>query len=239
MYVNIEHWTAWAGGLDKQQLTLWAQNKLPFADAYKWPTPNSVDKAQRRRLSPLAKIIMSQIEEIEGAANLPSVFSTRHGDLPKTISLLEDVGIGEDLSPTQFALSVHNAVSGQFSMVHHNIQPSNVVSGGKDSLLCAVIDATSRLTNSDSDNILLVHADMPLPDAYQRYQDEQQIPHCLILKLSKKACTNRFFIEKNALPPPSFEDSSLPIALQISKQLALQTKCFDIYGKHLWRWVNE
>ena len=49
--------------------------------------------------------------------DLPIVFSSRHGDLPKTSTLLADLADKNALSPTAFGLSVHNAIPSLFSIL--------------------------------------------------------------------------------------------------------------------------
>ena len=79
-----------------------------------WPKLAFVPAMQRRRLSPFAKIslyVANQASESQ-IQDLPMIFSSRHGDLHKTSDLLGELALDNELSPTAFSLSVHNAVAG-------------------------------------------------------------------------------------------------------------------------------
>ena len=55
----------------------------------------------------------------EGLEDLPLVFISRHGETPRTLDILSDLASEQPLSPTQFSLSVHNAVIGLWSILRN------------------------------------------------------------------------------------------------------------------------
>ncbi|WP_082627241.1 beta-ketoacyl synthase chain length factor [Colwellia sp. TT2012] len=74
-------------------------------------------RGQLRRLSPFSKIALHCLDMPAALKqNLPLIFASQHGDLAKTITLIKDAALGENLSPTKFSLSVHNATTGLFSI---------------------------------------------------------------------------------------------------------------------------
>jgi hypothetical protein len=151
------------------------------------PTLADLKPMQRRRLSPFAKLAMHCALEATKFESQPlvSVFSSRHGDLHKTSTMLHDLALGEDISPTAFSLSVHNAVAGLFTIFTKNTQASTTVSAGKDTFMMALVEAYIRLKTGKHQQVLLVHCDQSLPSPYSQYADELQVDHAVGLILTK------------------------------------------------------
>jgi len=172
--------------LDAASFSLGLDNERAF-DKANYPKLEMLKPMQRRRLSPYAKLAMHcalQITADETGA-LESIFSTRHGDIHKTSDMLHDIALGEDISPTAFSLSVHNAVSGLFTIFTQNTLPSTTVSAGKDTFMMALVEAYVRLNSGQSEQVLLVHCDQALPKPYIQYADELQIDHAIAMILTK------------------------------------------------------
>jgi len=151
------------------------------------PKLDDLKPMQRRRLSPFAKLAIHCALEVTKNENqsLVSVFSSRHGDLHKTSTMLHDLALGEDISPTAFSLSVHNAVAGLFTIFTKNTQASTTVSAGKDTFMMALVEAYIRLKTGKHEQVLLVHSDQSLPSPYSQYADELQVDHAVALILTK------------------------------------------------------
>jgi len=184
---------------------------------------------QRRRLSPFAKLAMHCALEVTKNETQPlvSVFSSRHGDLHKTSTMLNDLALGEDISPTAFSLSVHNAVAGLFTIFTHNTQASTTVSAGKDTFLMALVEAYIRLKTGKHEQVLLVHSDQVLPSPYSQYADELQIDHAVALILTKdNVVGQRLSINKyNNISVTSADSlTELPQALSFYRWLNDTTK---------------
>ena len=152
-----------------------------------WPTIDFVPPMQKRRLSKFAKIALYVANKTvdSNKNNLPIVFSSRHGDLHRTSELLESLAHEQALSPTAFGLSVHNAIPSLYSILTGNKQAITAI--GKDTFFMALIDTYARLTSGVCEEVLLIHADQDLPNAYSVYQDELQIPHAVAMLISKES----------------------------------------------------
>jgi hypothetical protein len=183
MDVNIRHCSMWYAHCD--ELTIEQAIQLG-EDEVSWPKLAFVPPMQRRRLSAFAKMALlvanQSVSNIEHA--LPIVFSSRHGDLPKTSTLLADLANENALSPTAFGLSVHNAIPSLFSILTQNKQAINAVSAGQDSFMMGLIDVYSRLKSGLAEEILFIYADQKLPSTYLEFQDEQQLSHAIALVVS-------------------------------------------------------
>ncbi len=121
----------------------------------------------RRRLTPLARTVFSAIHHcgLDKPDRLPMVFSSNHGELAKSFHMMEQLQAGEEISPTHFSLSVHNAIAGLFSMAFQNQQECSVIAPGMEGMAAGFIEAAGLLQEGH-DEILLVFYDEPLVDFY-------------------------------------------------------------------------
>jgi len=183
MDVNIRHLSVWYAHCDELSIE---QAVNSDETQVNWPKLAFVPAMQRRRLSPFAKMALKVANEsIDGIENdLPIVFSSRHGDLPKTSTLLADLADKNAISPTAFGLSVHNAIPSLFSILTNNKQAINAISAGQDSFMMALVDTYARLKSGLADEVLFIHADQKLPETYLGFQDEQQLSHALSMVVS-------------------------------------------------------
>ena len=158
-------------------------------DTPQLPELKQVPPMTRRRLSKLTKLafdVALQTAEQQDNHPLPTIFASRHGDLHKTLMLLQQLGNGEELSPSQFALSVHNAISGQFSIYSQNQADSNAIAAGADSLHYAVLDAAARFRAEPKLNQqLVVYADEAIPEPYQAFCQDPSTSVALALLLHR------------------------------------------------------
>lgn len=190
MEIHIEKCSAWCGNLrTNQQWQQWATDNFSYQNEDDLPPLKEIPAMQRRRLSRFAKLTMQCVLDVlsDEDCDLPCVFSSRHGDLHKTSKLIEDVANKNDLSPTHFGLSVHNAVAGLYSIFSSNKQPMTATSAGEDSLLMALVDGYAKLESQQLDKILVVYTDEVVPDKYSQYvaDVEKTMSVALILKREK------------------------------------------------------
>ena len=126
----------------------------------------SVPKMLKRRLSPLAKMVFCAANPcVDEHRMVPVVFSSTHGELTKALVMMEMLAAGEEISPTGFSLSVHNAIAGLFSMAWRNKLQCTVVAPGEEGLAAAFIEALGLLQEGE-EQVLLVFYDEPLADFY-------------------------------------------------------------------------
>jgi len=184
---TIKQCVAWSGDLTTaQDWQAYSQGDKKLSDSNELPSLKQIPAMQRRRLSPFAKLALhcALTAADECLTTVPSVFASRHGDLVKTSKLISDVAAQEMLSPTQFGLSVHNAVGGLFSIYTGNKAPLTAVSAGEDTFFTALLDALAKLKANNYSQILLVYTETLVPQMYQQYiaQDEVSIACALLLE---------------------------------------------------------
>jgi len=97
---------------------------------------------------------------------LPDVsFASPHGEIHRTVELLQELAKNEPLSPMGFSLSVHNTAAGIYSITSGNKAPSTSVASGRDTLEQALVEAVAQSFQC-GEPVALVYADEPLPSQY-------------------------------------------------------------------------
>lgn len=110
---------------------------------------------QRRRLSPLGRIVMASLYPLyERNRTLITersacVFSSRWGDISLTVKSLEQLTAEKTLSPTAFSTSVHNAIGGLFSLFEHFHGNVTSLSGGAAGFSSALFEAYGLIQEHD------------------------------------------------------------------------------------------
>lgn len=182
---NIAQWRAWAPGLESvDDWQAWSRQPvaLPSCDAA--PDVSFLPAMQRRRLSRLARMAFSVGWPLaEGLEHLPLVFVSRHGETPRTFDILSDLAAEEPLSPTQFSLSVHNAVIGLWSIMRGETSEMTALAAAGDGLEHGVLEAASLL-NEGAPAVLLVITEEYPPKAYAPWIDDVPFPYALGLLLT-------------------------------------------------------
>ena len=205
------------------------------------PDLTKVPAMTRRRLSKLTKLTFEVALQLQANTDtsvvqqqISTIFASRHGDLHKTLGLLQQVAQQEALSPTQFALSVHNAIIGQLSLFSQNRADSNAIAAGADSLHYAVLEAAARLqTEPGLSQVLVLYADEPVPQVYQQYCQDPAQPVALALLLSSSDGEKVCFSRHSAPTQQASEQQTQ----QLLPWLQQQCHSVSIAGRQcLWQW---
>ena len=199
----IKDWSVWVPTLElESDLLAWADGKKTIADDGSAPKVTSVPPAMRRRLGRLGKISLNVAGElIERNGYMPSVFCSRHGEIQTTIQMLKDLIWNNEISPTKFSLSVHNAISGIFTIANKSDLPTTAITAGEQDLINCFYEAYAQLKSGDAKQVLCVIYDEPIPEEYQRYCPLPPYPYaagfvlgledgikCSISQLEQGAC---------------------------------------------------
>lgn len=107
---------------------------------------------------------------VQGRKNIPVVFCSRHGEVRRSLEILEPLARDEPISPAVFSLSVHNAISGLYSIAAEDTAPMTALAGGADGAAQGLIEACAQVA-AGAEEVLLVVYDEPLPELYQAYSD--------------------------------------------------------------------
>ena len=124
---------------------------------------------QLRRLSRLAKLALNSAMQTLATQHADYiVWVSQYGDEAKTLNILADVLSEQTPSPTQFSTSVHNAISGLYSILCQDATPATSLAGSWND---GLIEAYAWLkTRPEARQVLLVYYDEALPDIYAEHQ---------------------------------------------------------------------
>lgn len=184
-HFNIDTWRAWAPGLDStDDWQAWQQAPAHVADDSQQPDVSFLPALQRRRLSRLARMAFHVAWPLADAHGpLPMVFASRHGETPRTLAILGDLARDEPLSPTQFSLSVHNAIIGLWSIQRGDTSEMTALAAEGDGLEQALLEA-STLLGEGAPAVLLVIAEELPPELYAPYIDDVPFSYAVALLLT-------------------------------------------------------
>ena len=153
----VGNWSAWTPDINNKDERL-----VTAIDT----VPACVPKMLQRRLTPLGKAVFNVANHcIKVGETMPVVFSSAQGELDKSLAMLKVIQTDEELSPTAFSLSVHNAIAGLFSIAYRNHQEITVIASGQEGITPAFIDALGIL-HEGATEVLVILYDEPVPDFY-------------------------------------------------------------------------
>ncbi|MFT7053459.1 MAG: 3-oxoacyl-(acyl-carrier-protein) synthase, partial [Psychromonas sp.] len=184
--INITNWSALSSGLIESNDWLeWSKNnkQWPMTPA---PTPDFlIPPMMRRRMSSLSKLALQSALQISAQQKIDYiVFSSRHGELTRTVKLIEDIINGGDASPIFFSQSVHNTAAGLFTIAAKRTTPVTSLAAAENSLHYAFIEASAYLQENPQDTVLLVNFDEPLAAPYQQFETQTYKGYALAMLLA-------------------------------------------------------
>lgn len=200
---------------------------------------------QRRRVERIGRLALQVAFDVDGQgaapdfARRPMVFASRHGDVFRSVGLLDALDRGEALSPTQFGLSVHNAVAAQYGIARGSTAPYSAVAGGRFSAEAGVLEALAFLDEGHPE-VLLVVFDEPLPSVFDRDADEPAVPFAWALRIERE--TTRAIRLETAMAPGSAAiglSTTSPHALEVLAFLLAPRDAWTVAAEgSAWRWTH-
>lgn len=233
---DIDQWSAWAPGLsttaDWQQWT--REERRP--DAAGQPDVAFLPAMQRRRLSPLARMVFSVAWPLaDGRPPMPLIFVSRHGETGRSLELLRELAVEQPLSPTQFSLSVHNAVIGLWSILRQDTSEMTAIAGERDGFEHGLLEAAALLAEGATE-VLVVAAEETPPELYAPWVDDVPFPHAVALRL-KRGCDWSLSLSDN---DTSLSAPPLPNALNLVRALVEPASLIHHpWKKRLWTWQRN
>lgn len=238
MEFTLLRWQAWAPGMaDSAAWGEWARGAAELVDDGSSPRLEQVKPLLRRRFSRLTRMALHvAFQCLDGRHDLRTVFCSRHGEIHRTHTLLDEIVRAQPVSPMGFSLSVHNTASGLYSIASGNRAPSTAIAAGADTLEMGLIEALGYLNNCPDQPVLLVIADEPTPEVYRQFDDEAPFPHALALLLGagEQAGTP---LSLRALAGSGAAE--LPHSLALLRWLAGgASDCVITGARRDWRWAR-
>ena len=213
---NLVRWQALAPGLSKRQDWQSRHEKGQAWTCFKGTLPiDKLPPMMRRRMSFLSKMAVQTALMLSNGEKVDYIISSsRHGELSRTTTLLEDILSGKDASPTFFSQSVHNTAASHFTIIRKNPIPVTSIGAGANSLIAALTEAGAYLSLHPRQKVILVDFDAPIPSPYDQLTC---VPHPgyalgLLLTSGDTMCAT--------LTPVSHDE---PVALDVIDQLLRET----------------
>ncbi|EKY3198470.1 beta-ketoacyl synthase chain length factor [Cronobacter turicensis] len=165
--LNLVDWQARAPGLSEPtQWSDWAQGcqaidpTAPQAKLTALPMMTARRLASGSRLAVECGLTMLRRHAIDAV-----LFTSRHGELERNFRILTSLASRQPLSPTDFAMSVHNSAVGNLTIAASQPLVSSSLSAGVDTFqqgLCEVM----CLMQAGYQRVLMVDFDGALPEFY-------------------------------------------------------------------------
>jgi hypothetical protein len=147
------------------------------------PEVPQVPMMLRRRASLADRMALKTAFEVwPSGESIASVFCSRHGEVARSVELLELMAKGEGQLPMSFSLSVHNAASGLFGIARGDTKASTSVAAGPETLEMGISEACALLKGGEA-RVLLVNYDDALPAPLAPYKDDEDRPFALAMLL--------------------------------------------------------
>ena len=202
---------------------------------------NTIPAMMRRRMSEVSQLAVQVAMELSQNESIDFiVFSSQHGELQRTLVLLEDILKGEPASPTAFSLSVHNTASALFTIACQHLVPASALSAGIDSFHYALTEAGIYLNEKPKHTVLVVDFDAPLPAPYCPFQQVNAPPYAVgfLLEAGEQYTLTRE--GHTALAFPSSALQKTPQAIECYENIHQKKEDFTFHSpKQTWHWKTH
>ncbi|MCQ5469174.1 beta-ketoacyl synthase chain length factor [Pantoea brenneri] len=165
------------------------------------------------------------------------VFTSRHGELERNLRILTALASQQPLSPTDFAMSVHNSAVGSLTIAAKAPLVSTSIAAGIDSFQQGLIEV-SALHQAGYQQVLLVDFEGLLPDYYLPWLAENPLnaPYAVALLL---AAGDEWRCHSQPQPGEMIP-AALPQSLCFLQQSLAGTTQFSLPGERLqWHWEKN
>lgn len=235
---NIVDWQASAPGLSENvQWQAWSNgpdvivSNDPVAKCRHLPMMTARRLASGSRLAVDCALAIVSRHSVDAL-----VFASRHGELERNFRILTALAERESLSPTDFAMSVHNSAVGNTTIAARQALVSSSVSAGYDSFAQALVEVAS-LHHAGYGRVLLVDFDGLIPEFYRPHLAGEaiDIPFAvaLLLEAGSQICCE-------TIPRQMSGPQNLPQGLAFLHGWLSQQATFTLAGERMdWRWSRH
>ncbi|MGS3184651.1 beta-ketoacyl synthase chain length factor [Aeromonas taiwanensis] len=170
------------GLVDEAAWQAWAQHGLwpvepPFPATPLLPMMMARRLSQGSRLAVQVGLSLLARHPVDYA-----IFASRHGELTRSMTLLQALADRQALSPTDFSMSVHNTAAGLCSIQGKAAIPMTSLAAGESSLMAGLTEAVGAL-QAGARKVLLVAFEGPVPEFHRPWLGSEAPPHALGLVL--------------------------------------------------------
>lgn len=233
--LDIIDWQACAPGLSETtQWQQWSRHPHAIDPAAPQGSLSGLPMMAARRLSSGSKLAVACGLAMLRRHNIDAVlYTSRHGELERNYRILHALAMEQALSPTDFALSVHNSSAGNLTIIAGQPLVSSSLSAGKETFqqgLCEVM----CLLQAGYKRVLMVDFDGFLPEFYHPRLPEKMPtwPYAVAL-----VCEAGDTWRCETAPAQPCEENALPQSLLFLQHYLRDARDFSLPGERVeWRW---
>lgn len=160
------------------------------------------------------------------------LFTSRHGELERNFCILQALATDNDVSPTDFTLSVHNSAAGNLTIISKQPLVYSSLSAGADTFQQGLYEVLCLLQGGYQ-RVLLVDFDGLIPGFYQPVLPETITSLAYAVALVIEAGDAYCCQPVTAVTPATMP--VLPQSLQFLRYLLNDAATFQVAGER-WRW---
>lgn len=225
------HWAQWLQASDPQE-----KEQVRLQHPQETPALDFLPAMQRRRLSPLSRMVFSVAWPILARyPQCPVVFCSCNGEINRSFQLLIELAQGNGVSPTSFGLSVHNAIAGQLAIHHGNYAEQSAIAAHANGLEHAMLEAWLMLQDGAS-QVLVLYANDPLEARYEVNIERAPFPYACAL-LVEPGAGWRLSRDDAATAPLNQDNDPGVLARLISGQAHWTT--LTAHPPACWTWTRQ
>lgn len=247
--IDIINWFALAPGLNTQSDWQHWANQQNMTIQGELTKSQKIPMMSARRMSVPSRLAVETGLTLAEQQPDAAIFISRHGELERTYKIITHLTQNTDISPTDFAMSVHNTAAGLFTITAKNTLPITSLAAGCDGFQQGLIEAQAMLS-AGAKTVLLIDFDGLVPDAYHATQDSAHQVTCyavgFLIKQGKQLqCQSTESVEQTMQQNLTQQNmtqhtaTDLPQSLFFLKHWLNKTPAFAIKGfQHYWQWIQ-
>ena len=233
--LNIIDWQARAPGLcEAEQWQQWSRYSHTIDPAAPVAKLNELPMMTARRLSSGSKLAVECGLAMLRRHGIDAVlYTSRHGELERNYRILHALAMEQAVSPTDFALSVHNSAVGNLTIAAKKPIASSSLSAGRDTFQQGLYEVMGLL-QAGYQRVLMVDFDGFLPEFYH-----SQLPTAM----PTWPYATAWVIESGgewqcqAARYDAVPESPLPQSLLFLRHYLQNSHTFTLPGERVqWRW---
>ncbi len=184
---HVKTWAAWSSEREADADWLAWANGAPTVMPQEQPAAAKAPQLLRRRVSGLGQKALQAAWGSPASSSARFVFSSRHGEFSRTLSLMDALAREDQVSPADFSLSVHHALAGLLSIATGNRRGHTAIAAGKESFFYGLLEALGCLAETPECPVVLVHYDERLPAPFDHFDSpgDETIAMALTLTTEK------------------------------------------------------
>ncbi len=254
MEFSIDSWSAWSSEIGGPSNWSGTETSIENSNQTFTPDISSIPAMKRRRMSFLSKMAISTALDClnkalisDDVSNEPQlsplcVFASQHGELERSMKILGSMVESQEISPTDFSLSVHNTSLGLFSILTKNSLAATSIAAGGDTFGYGLMEACLQLKSTPEKQVLYLYFDQPLPEVIREYDHSTHESICISLLLSsnQKASEQFSFSCKSSNVELSSQRETTNFGRQfLDSYLSTNQSICIGNGAKIWKWNRQ